>query len=110
MIFTSGVQDLHPQAFPPISVKLCCKGLSEMSKRIGIGLLGSVQGIPTPLRMLPAGGIACSVPYMGVPLGLVCCLGSWDKHGELWLLKIQELHLRGQTLASLSSLLTWVSL
>lgn len=65
MIFTPSKQDLRLQAFPLISVKLCRKGLLEMRKGIGIWLPGSMQGIPTPLRMLLAGGITCSVPMRG---------------------------------------------
>lgn len=71
MIFTPGVEDLPLQAFLPISVKLCRKGLLEMSKEIGIWLLGSMQGIPTPLWMLPADRISSSVPVVVVGTSLL---------------------------------------
>lgn len=59
----------------------------------------------TPLDVVSGG----SVPVLGHTLGLVCCLGSWQMHGELLLLKIWHRHLRGQILAScLSPLLTCV--
>lgn len=106
-IFTPGVQDLPLQAFLPISVKLCCKGLLEMSKGIGIWLLGSMQGIPTPLWILPADRISCSVPVTVVGTSLL--FGCWDMYGELLLLNFHKLHLRGQIVARfLSSLLTCV--
>lgn len=104
MIFTPHVQDLPLQAFLPISVKLCCKGLLEMSRGIGIWLLGSMQDIPTPLWMLLADRILSSVPVIVDGTSLL-----FGFLGMLWRAFAHELHLRGQILAScLSSLLTRV--
>lgn len=47
MIFILNMQDLCLQAFQMISVKLCCKGLSEMSQGTGMWFLGCMQGIST---------------------------------------------------------------
>lgn len=79
MIFTPGVQDLCLQAFLLISVKLCCKGLLDMSKGIGIWLLGSMQGIPMSPGMFSPSGMECSVPGHGCTLGTSLVFGFWGE-------------------------------
>lgn len=102
------MQDLCLQAFLPISVKLCCKGLLDMSKEIESGSWDPCKAFLHHLGCLHPVGSRALFLGMGAPLGLVWCLDSREEHGEL-LIKIWKPHLGALTVAScLSSFLTCI--